>query len=74
VRTQLKAIFDRRRGAGDKNLHYLDGLGLFSAADLAMMPDQLHPNADGHRIMAQRFGQLTRDVFGGFANLVPLPN
>ncbi len=73
VRTQLKAIFERRRGAGDKNLHYLDGLGLFSAADLAMMPDQLHPNADGHRLMAQRFGQSRPDDFGGFADQALAP-
>lgn len=43
---------------GDSNLEYLDGLKLFSAADNHLMPDGLHPNAEGYLLMAERFKKL----------------
>lgn len=43
---------------GDPNLEYLDGLQLFSAADDHLMPDGLHPNAEGYLLMAERFKKL----------------
>lgn len=56
ARAILRELAARRQSAGDANLYYLDGTSLFAEADLAMMPDQLHPDADGHRAMARRFG------------------
>ncbi len=55
VRAILKDLAARRQAAGDANLFYLDGTAMFAEADASMMPDQLHPDADGHRIMARRF-------------------
>lgn len=43
------------RAADDPALHYLDGLELFGDADLAELPDGLHPGPAGYRLMAQRF-------------------
>lgn len=57
VRTALRAIVGRRL---DPNLHYLDGRALFGEADLADLPDGLHPNAAGYGRMGDRFAdQLT---------------
>lgn len=42
----------------DENLEYIDGLQLFSAADAHLMPDGLHPNAEGYLLIAERFKQL----------------
>jgi hypothetical protein len=39
----------------DSNLHYLDGLTLFTAADAHDLPDALHPNTAGYARIAERF-------------------
>jgi lysophospholipase L1-like esterase len=33
----------------------MDGLTLFGADDEANLPDKLHPNSPGYRLMAERF-------------------
>ena len=42
----------------DENLSYLDGLALFNSKDVGLMPDHLHPNADGYLLMAERAKSL----------------
>ncbi|NOU94071.1 GDSL family lipase [Paenibacillus sp. LMG 31456] len=37
---------------GDSNLTYVDGLDIFGEAFVDKLPDQLHPNAEGYKIMA----------------------
>lgn len=49
------------RSSQDPNLHYLDGRLLFGPDDLGYLPDNLHPNAEGYRLMGERFARL---VFG----------
>jgi hypothetical protein len=58
VREIIEGIVAQRRGAGDAQLHYLDGLELFGEADLDDLPDALHPNGDGYVRMGERFHQL----------------
>lgn len=60
IRTILEEIFHKR---SDLNLHFLSGLELFNENDLHMMPDQLHPTADGYHIMGERFAQLAGRYF-----------
>jgi hypothetical protein len=52
IRTLLENIVSKRK---DENLYFLNGLALFGPADTHMMPDLLHPNADGYRLMGERF-------------------
>lgn len=52
IRTLLENIVQKRN---DANLYYLNGLELFGPADTHMMPDQLHPNPAGYRLMGERF-------------------
>ncbi|MDU0345316.1 SGNH/GDSL hydrolase family protein [Microbacterium sp. KSW2-29] len=54
VREILRDIVTMR-AADDPALHYLDGLELFGEADLAELPDGLHPSPAGYRRMAARF-------------------
>jgi lysophospholipase L1-like esterase len=55
VRKLLKQIVIDR---ADANLDYIDGLELFGAADIGLMPDHLHPNAEGYLLMAERAKKL----------------
>ncbi len=64
IRTILEEIVNRRRAAGDANLHYLSGLELFGADDVGDLPDGLHPNAAGLRRMGERFASRVRARFG----------
>lgn len=45
----------------DPYLHLLDGRLLLGPDDAARLPDDLHPDDAGHRIMADRFARLARD-------------
>jgi hypothetical protein len=58
MRDIIHGVVDVRRRMGDANLHYLDGLALFGAADVADLPDHLHPNGDGYVRMGERFHAL----------------
>lgn len=55
MRTHLEAIVERFRDAGDANIYYLSGLKIIGLGDESTMPDQLHPDADGMKLMAERF-------------------
>jgi hypothetical protein len=67
IRELLAGIVERRRREGDLHLRYLDGLALFAEADLADLPDGLHPNAEGLRRMGERFAALAFGPGGAFA-------
>lgn len=42
----------------DDNLYFMNGLKLFNEGDIRLMPDLLHPNSAGYRLMGERFAQL----------------
>jgi lysophospholipase L1-like esterase len=55
VREVLEDIVAQR---SDEKLSYVDGLELFSSSDVDLMPDHLHPNAEGYLLMAERAKSL----------------
>ncbi len=55
VRAIIAEVVERRRAAGDANLHHVHGLSLFGAADAGDLPDDLHPNPAGYVRMGERF-------------------
>ena len=58
MRELLAEVVQARVRAGDASIRYLSGLELFGEADLADLPDNLHPNAAGYRRMGERFHRL----------------
>lgn len=67
IREIIADTVERRRGAGDDNLHYLDGLELFGEADVSDLPDALHPNDAGYKRMGERFFAHAFALGGPFA-------
>ncbi|TQL67897.1 GDSL-like lipase/acylhydrolase family protein [Nocardioides albertanoniae] len=69
IRRRLAEIVSGRM-AGDPNLHYLDGLELYGPGDhdAHPLPDNLHPDAATHELMAARFADA---VFGESAPFGP---
>ncbi|WP_433157255.1 GDSL-type esterase/lipase family protein [Kribbella sp. CA-247076] len=65
IREDLARIVADR---ADPNLHYLDGRELYGAGDNTEhpLPDDLHPDAETHQLMADRFTKLAFD--GAFAS------
>jgi GDSL-like Lipase/Acylhydrolase family/SsfX3, N-terminal domain len=55
MRDHVKEATRRLREHGDKNVHYFDGLDLFDASLAHLLPDNLHPDAEGYKIMGKNF-------------------
>ncbi|MDQ0962558.1 hypothetical protein QFZ66_006436 [Streptomyces sp. B4I13] len=58
IRAELARIV-AERAAEDPHLHHVDGLELYGEADAAgtPLPDGLHPDAAGHRLIGERFAR-----------------
>jgi hypothetical protein len=67
IRDSLTRIV-RQRAATDPNLHYLDGLDLYSNTDHAKrpLPDELHPDPATHQHIGERFAHLAFGDGGPF--------
>lgn len=63
IREQLAAIVEQRSGE-DANIHYLDGRHLYGEADHERLPlpDRLHPDAETHRLIGERFGPVLQKL------------
>jgi hypothetical protein len=68
IRELVAGVVEKRRALGDANLHYLDGLALFGEADVADLPDGLHPNAAGYARIGERFAERAFGTGGALAD------
>jgi hypothetical protein len=68
IRAELARIVGER-ATTDPHLHHLDGLDLYGATDHDEhpLPDQLHPDAETHRLIAVRFAARVFAAGGPFA-------
>lgn len=59
IREEMRRVV-AERAETDAHLHYLDGLELFAEADelLHPLPDALHPDAESHVLIGDRFAAL----------------
>jgi lysophospholipase L1-like esterase len=58
VRTEIVQVIDMLKRHGDQNIYYIDGLEMFGEEYEKYLPDGLHPNGAGDKIIADRFQQL----------------
>ena len=63
IREHLKAIVEQRLH-DDANIRYLDGLQLYGPLDNERLPlpDRLHPDAETHRLIGNRFAPVLREM------------
>ena len=65
MRAEVAEATALMQARGDRNLHYVDGLELFGPEMAHMLPDDLHPDADGYQAMGQNFVEkVAATVFG----------
>jgi len=54
-RESVRTVVERLRAAGDEQVFYYDGLSLFDEDLGHLMPDRLHPDAEGYRQLGNNF-------------------
>jgi hypothetical protein len=69
IREHLRAIVEQRMHE-DANIRYLDGLELYGALDHTRLPlpDRLHPDAETHRLIGERFAPFLRQMMSPVKN------
>ena len=55
MREEVEAAVNAIRAHGDSNIHYVDGLKLFGPEYAHLLPDQLHPDAEGYKALGHNF-------------------
>jgi lysophospholipase L1-like esterase len=55
MREEIRAAVEALRAHGDAAVHYVEGLEILGAADAERLPDRLHPDAAGYRLLGERF-------------------
>ena len=71
MRVEVVEAVDAMQDRGDTNLHYVNGLDLFGPDLAHLLPDDLHPNAEGYKVMGQNF--VDRVVQRYFSGVFPPP-
>lgn len=61
MRAEVYMAAKTLRSHGDENIHYINGLDVFSSEHAHLLPDDLHPNSEGYGLMA-----------GSLINLLPV--
>ena len=71
MREEVAGAVAALQSHGDRNIHYFNGLDLFGLEYAHMLPDELHPHAQGYKVLAQNFSRKVADTV--FAQSKPAP-
>lgn len=64
MREEVTAAVEALRAHGDTNTHYVDGLWIFGPEAADLLPDNLHPNAEGYQLMGRNYlRQVAQNLF-----------
>jgi hypothetical protein len=63
MRDEVAAAVAVLQAAGNRNLHYVNGLEIFGADYAHLLPDELHPDAEGYKLMGENFSAQVADRY-----------
>ena len=73
MRAEVAEAVEAMKSRGDKNLHYVDGQELFGPDLVHLLPDDLHPDGEGYKVMGQNFvDRVARTRFAGSGVAAPV--
>lgn len=64
MRKQVKEVVDIFNKNGDNQIFYVDGLEILSAEHEHLLPDGLHPDAEGYKLMGRNFANAFKPYKG----------
>jgi len=64
MREYVEHAVERFRVRGDRSIHYVNGLRLFGPELAALLPDELHPDAEGYRRLGENFARVVFEEIG----------
>lgn len=74
MRKELALAVETLRAHGDQNIHYVDGLDILGKDQENRLPDRLHPDAEGYRIMGANFlKKVVKPLFNSGVHLHSRP-
>jgi len=63
MRRQVQEIVEIFRRNGDDHLFYVNGLDIMGEEHAGLLPDELHPNAEGYKLMGHNFAIEFKEYF-----------
>src|SRR5439155_3129511 len=63
MREEVALAVEDLRAYGDRHVHYVDGLDVFGPDLAHLLPDDLHPDAEGYRRMGENFLRVVAERF-----------
>ncbi len=57
TRVIVKEAIEALQSCGDRNLHYYNGLDFIGESEKHLVPDHVHPDATGYKVLGQRVGE-----------------
>jgi lysophospholipase L1-like esterase len=67
MRQEVQAAVETLQAHGDRNIYYVNGLDVLGPDRAHLLPDGLHPNAQGYKVMGRRFSQIVSDLVPQYA-------
>ncbi|MGG6310202.1 SGNH/GDSL hydrolase family protein [Paenibacillus macerans] len=65
MREEIRQTVELFRRRGDGRIYYGNGLDWFGEADKERLSDGLHPDAEGYRLLGERFKKRMLSIFNG---------
>jgi len=63
MRDEVALAVEDLRAGGDRNVHYVNGLDVFGPDLAHFLPDDLHPNAEGYKVLGNNFLRVVAEQF-----------
>jgi lysophospholipase L1-like esterase len=64
MRQELATAVRTLQDQGDTHIHYVSGLDILGPDHAHLLPDDLHPNAEGYKLMGQNIMRIFSEILG----------